>query len=121
MFLGHVISDGGIFVDPKKVEAVTNWSRPTSVTEEVKSEWIEECDQSFREIKDRLTTALVLVIPEGSGGYEVYYDTSKAGLGCVLIQYGRVVAYGSRQLKVHEKNYPTHDVELAAVVFALKI
>ena len=54
-------------------------------------------------------------------GYIVYCDALKAGLGCVLMQYGRVVAYGSRQLKNHEQNYPTHDTELAAVVFALKI
>ena len=51
----------------------------------------------------------------------VYYDASKAGLGCVLMQFGRVVAYGSHQLKNHEKNYPTHDMELAAIVFVLKI
>ena len=53
--------------------------------------------------------------------YEVYSDASKEGLGCVLMQNGRVVAYGSRQLKPHEKNYPTHDLELAAIIFALKI
>ena len=51
----------------------------------------------------------------------MYYDASRAGLGCVLMQSGRVVAYGSRQLKNHEQNYPTHDMELAAVFFALKI
>ena len=53
-------------------------------------------------------------------GYTIYYDASRDGLGCVLMQSGKVVAYGSRQLKIHEKNYPTHDLELAAVVFALK-
>ena len=51
----------------------------------------------------------------------MYCDASKVGLGCVLMQFGRVVAYGSRQLKNHEQNYPTHDMELAAIVFALKI
>ena len=51
----------------------------------------------------------------------MYYDASKDGLGCVLMQFGRVVAYGSKQLKNHEQNYPTHDLELAAIVFALKI
>ena len=54
-------------------------------------------------------------------GYTVYCDALRAGLGCVLMQSGRVVAYGSRQLKNHEQNYPTHDIELGAVVFALKI
>ena len=56
-----------------------------------------------------------------AGGYTVYCDASRAGLGCVLMQFRRVVAYGSRQLKNHEKNYPTHDMELAAVILALKI
>ncbi|KAK9117782.1 hypothetical protein Sjap_016729 [Stephania japonica] len=54
-------------------------------------------------------------------GFEVNTDASKIGLGCVLMQEGKVIAYASRQLKIHEKNYPTHDLELAAVVFALKI
>ena len=66
-------------------------------------------------------TAPVLTIPSGSGGFVVYSDASKSGLGCVLMQHGKVVAYASRQLKEYEKNYPTHDLELAAVVFALKI
>jgi ribonuclease HI len=63
----------------------------------------------------------VLTLPMESVGYVVYTDASKKGLGCVLMQQGRVVAYASRQLKEHEKNYPTHDLELAAVVYALKI
>jgi len=62
-----------------------------------------------------------LVIPEGNEGYLVYNDASRQGLGCVLMQNGKVVAYASRQLRPHELNYPTHDLELAAVVFALKI
>ena len=72
-------------------------------------------------MKRRLTPAPILVVPERGQGYIVYCDASKAGLGCVLMQSVRVVAYGFRQLKNHEKNYPTHDMELAAVVFALKI
>ena len=66
-------------------------------------------------------TALVLTVPESSAGYVIYNDASKKGLGCVLMQHGKVVAYTSRQLKNYEKNYPTHDLELAAVVFTLKI
>ena len=62
----------------------------------------------------------MLAIPSGSGGFVVYSDASKKGLGCVLMQNGRVIAYASRQLKEYERNYPTHDLELAAVVFALK-
>ena len=62
-----------------------------------------------------------MIIPERGLGYAVYCDASREGLGCVLMHEGKVVAYGSRQLKIHERNYPTHDLELAAVVFALKI
>ncbi|XP_070045660.1 uncharacterized protein [Nicotiana tomentosiformis] len=77
--------------------------------------------QSFQELKKRLTTAPVLTLPTCSGGFTVYCDASRVGLGCVLMQDGKVIAYASRKLKNHEKNYPTHDLELAAVVFALKI
>ena len=69
----------------------------------------------------RLTLAPILIVLERGLRYRVYYDASKDGLGCFLMQSGRVVTYGSRQLKNHEKNYPTHDMELAAIVFAFKI
>ena len=72
-------------------------------------------------MKRRLTSTSILIVPDRGQGYTVYCDASRAGLGCVLMQFGRVVAYGSRQLKNHEQNYPTYDLELAAVVFALKI
>jgi hypothetical protein len=86
-----------------------------------KFEWKEECEKSFQELKQRLVTAPVLTIPSSSGGFVIYSDASHKGLGCVLMQHGKVVAYASRQLKNYEQNYPTHDLELAAVVFALKI
>ena len=79
------------------------------------------CEEAFRELKRRLTSAPILIVPDRGQGYTVYCDASRAGLGCVLMQSGRVVAYGSRQLKNHEQNYPTHDMELVAIVFALKI
>jgi len=82
--------------------------------------WTDKCDECFEEMKKRLTTAPILIIPDTSKMFEVYYDASYQGLGCVLMQEKRPVAYASRQLKVHEKNYPTHDLELAVVVFALK-
>ena len=63
----------------------------------------------------------MLVLPEGTEGYAVYCDASGVGLGCVLMQHGKVIAYGSRQLRPHEKKCPIHDLELVAVVFALKI
>ena len=73
------------------------------------------------ELKTRLTTTPVLILPEGSNVYVIYCDTSSVGLGCVLMQQDKVIAYAFRQLKVHKKNYPTHDLELGAMVFALKI
>jgi hypothetical protein len=82
--------------------------------------WSEECEVSFQTLKDKLTTAPVLVVPETGKDYMVYCDASKNGLGCVLMQDRKVIAYGSRQLRPHEVNYPTHDLELAAMVFALK-
>ena len=77
--------------------------------------------KSFAKLKARLTTTPVLTLPEGSDGYVIYCDASRVGLGCVLMQRDKVISYASRKLKVHEKNYKTHDIELAAVVFALKI
>src|SRR5436190_4257868 len=86
----------------------------------VKFEWTDDCESSVLELKTRLTTAPVLIIPERGLGYTVCCDASLLGLGSVLEQLGRVVAFGSRQLKDHERNYPVHDLELAVVVFALK-
>ena len=83
--------------------------------------WSEACQQSFNELKGRLTSAPILTLPSGHDGFVVYCDASRQGLGCVLMQNDKVIAYASRQLKKHEQNYPTHDLELAAVVFALRI
>jgi hypothetical protein len=152
IFLGHVVSRDGISVDPRKVEAVVNWERPTNVHEirsflglasyyrrfvegfsklsgpltaltrkNARFLWTDECEQSFQELKRRLVTAPVLTLPSESCGFVIYSDASRKGLGCVLMQNSKVVAYASRQLKSYELNYPTHDLELAAVVFALKI
>ncbi|KAG8485983.1 hypothetical protein CXB51_019307 [Gossypium anomalum] len=88
---------------------------------DVKFDWSEKCQKSFDQLKTYLTEAPVLVQPESGKEFVIYSDVSLLGLGCVLMQEGRVVAYASRQLKPHEKNYPTHDLELAAIVFALKI
>ena len=87
----------------------------------VKFKWKEECEKSFQELKRTLVTAPVLTIPSGTMGFVIYSDASHKGLGCVMMQNGKVVAYAFCQLKNYEKNYPTHDLELAAVVFALKI
>ena len=72
-------------------------------------------------MKKRLTSASVLTLPKGTQGFMVYSDASRVGLGCMLMQNGNVIAYASRQLKVHEKNYPTHNLELAVALFALKM
>jgi hypothetical protein len=87
----------------------------------IRWEWSKECDESFQELKRRLTIALVLILPSGTEGFVVYSDASRKGLGCVLMQHGKVVAYASRQLKTHEINYTVHDLELTAVVFALRV
>jgi hypothetical protein len=83
--------------------------------------WMPTCEASFHELKKRLTTAPVLVIPDMEKPFSIYCYASGQGFGCVLMQDGRVVAYASRQLRKHEVNYPTHDLELAIVVHALKI
>ena len=147
-----MVTKDDISVDPGKVDALSNWRRPTTVTEirsflglagyyrrfiegfskialpltsltqkGVKFEWSDDCERSFQELKNRLVTTPILTIPSGSGGFVVYSDASYQGLGCVLMQHGKVLAYASRQLKPYERNYPTHDLELAAMVFALKI
>lgn len=86
-----------------------------------KFQWIDACERSFQLLKDKLTTAPVLTLPVGPDGYVIYCDASGIGIGCALMQHGKVIAYASRQLRKHEKNYPTHDLEIAVVVHALKI
>uniref|UniRef100_A0A1U7XQ22 Uncharacterized protein LOC104236387 n=1 Tax=Nicotiana sylvestris TaxID=4096 RepID=A0A1U7XQ22_NICSY len=93
-------------VDTQKIEAVNTWPRPTTPIEL---------------LKDKLTTTPILTLPKGLDSYVIYCDASGVGLGCVLMQQGKVIAYASRQLRKHEKNYPTHDLELAVVIHALKI
>ncbi|KAM6587305.1 hypothetical protein CsatA_009910 [Cannabis sativa] len=83
--------------------------------------WSDKCEKSFQELKQRLITAPVLALPSDQEKFVVYCDASRQGLGCVLMQADKVIAYASRQLKDYEQRYPTHDLELAAVVFALKI
>ena len=87
----------------------------------VNFEWYDLCEKAFQELKRRLTSAPILIISEQRQRYTVYYDTSRNEVGCVLIQYERDVTYGSKQLKNHEQNYPTHDLELVSIVFTLNI
>ncbi|GKA85894.1 putative reverse transcriptase domain-containing protein, partial [Tanacetum coccineum] len=99
-FLGHVIDSQGIHVDPAKIESIKDWASPKTPTE---------------------IRAPILALPQGAENFIVYCDASHKGLGAVLMQNKKVIAYASRQLKIHEKKYTTHDLELGAVVFALKI
>ena len=92
----------------------------TLTKKKVKFEWSETFESSFQELKQSLTSSLVLILSRSGEGYVVYYDAFRVGLGCVLMQDGKVIAYALRQLKIHKKNYPTHDFELAVVVFVLK-
>ncbi|GKF57658.1 putative reverse transcriptase domain-containing protein, partial [Tanacetum coccineum] len=84
-------------------------------------DWGEKEVNAFQLIKQKLCSVPILALPEGSEDFVVYYDASYKGLGAVLMQREKVIAYASRQLKVHEKSYTTHDLELGSVVFSLKI
>jgi hypothetical protein len=151
-FLGHIISNDGISVDPAKVKEIMAWSIPTTVTE-VRSfmglpgyyrrfiegfskiakpmtsllekgrefKWDSKCQDIFDQLKLRLMSPLVLVMPDLQKGFDIYCDACGQGLGCVLMQEGHMIAYTSRQLWKHELSYPTHDLELAVIVHALKI
>ena len=150
-FLGHVVSQEEISVDPAKVEVILQWERPKNVSEihnflrlagyyrrfienfskvvapltrltrkDVRFDWDDCCESAFVELKQRLTSVLVLTVPSSQDLYVVYMDVSGTRLGCVLMQNCKVGAYISHQLKPHEINHPTHDLELAVVVFALK-
>nr|GEW41143.1 putative reverse transcriptase domain-containing protein [Tanacetum cinerariifolium] len=101
-FLGHVIDSEGVHVDPAKIAAIKNWATPTTPT-------------------DKLRCAPILALPEGSEDFVVYCDASLKGFGAVLMQREKVIAYASRQLRTHKENYTTHDLELRAVVFVLRL
>ncbi|GJU32355.1 putative reverse transcriptase domain-containing protein [Tanacetum coccineum] len=114
--------DGSLKVDPAKIEAVMNWQDPKiSQGRTLLLNGVENKKKLLPLYKRYLCEAPILVIPEGTEDMVIYSDASYSGLGCVLMQRGKVISYASRQLKKHEENYPTHDLEFAAVVFALKI
>ncbi|GJV32872.1 putative reverse transcriptase domain-containing protein [Tanacetum coccineum] len=105
-FLGHVINGDGIHVDPRKIKDVRNWKAPRTLSEG------EEQENAFQTLKDKLCNVPILALPDGQKDFMVYYDASGLGLGCMLVQRGKVIAYASRQLKIHEKNYTIHNSEL---------
>ncbi|GKD93625.1 putative reverse transcriptase domain-containing protein [Tanacetum coccineum] len=121
-FLGHVVNNNGIHVDPSKIEAAKNLKalKTSSDTKNQKYEWGMEQEEAFRTLKDNLCNAPILSLPNGAEDFVVYWDASNQGLGCVLMQRGKMIAYASCQLKIYVNNYTTHDLELGAVVFALK-
>ncbi|GKE36197.1 putative reverse transcriptase domain-containing protein, partial [Tanacetum coccineum] len=101
--LGHIVSADGITMDPAKVEAITKWPRPTMVIEKgEKFVWNEDREKRFEELKRRLVSSPVLTFLSWTGGYQIYSDASKKGLGYILMQHGKVIAYASRQLKPYE-------------------
>ncbi|GJY49795.1 putative reverse transcriptase domain-containing protein [Tanacetum coccineum] len=121
-FLGHVIDSEGIYVDPVKIESIKDWESPKTPTEIRQFLGLTDYYENLsKTLKQKLCSALILALPEGSENFVVYCDASHKGLGAVLMQKEKVIAYASRQLKIHEKNYMTRDLELGAVVFALKM
>ncbi|GJX50377.1 putative reverse transcriptase domain-containing protein [Tanacetum coccineum] len=106
-FLDHVINNKGVHVDPTKKNK--------------KYEWGTEEDEAFQTLKQKLCSAPIIALPEGTKNFVVYYDASHKGYGDVLMQRETVIVYASRQLKKHDENYTTHDLELGAVVFALRL
>ncbi|GKE18692.1 putative reverse transcriptase domain-containing protein, partial [Tanacetum coccineum] len=131
-FLGHVIDSRGIHMDLAKIESIKDWASPKTPTEIRQflglagyyRRFIEgflNIAKSITKLTQKGVNALILALPEGSEDFVVYCDASHKGLGAVLMQREKVISYASRQLKIHEKNYTTHDLELGSVEFALKI
>ncbi|GKG14916.1 putative reverse transcriptase domain-containing protein, partial [Tanacetum coccineum] len=117
-----VIDSQGIHLDSSKIEAVKNWASPTTPIEKNKKYiWGEDQEPAFQLLKQKLCKAPILALPEGNDDFVVYYDASHQGPRAVLMQREKVIAYASRQLKPHEESYTTHDLELGAIVFFLKI
>nr|GEW36657.1 putative reverse transcriptase domain-containing protein [Tanacetum cinerariifolium] len=123
-FLGHIIDNQGLARYYRRfIEGFSKIAKPmTKLTQKkVKFEWGDKQETTFQLLKQKLCSAPILALPEGSEDFIVYCDASNKGLGAVLMQKEKVISYASRQLKIHEKNYTTHDLELGAVVFTLKI
>ncbi|GJV64843.1 putative reverse transcriptase domain-containing protein [Tanacetum coccineum] len=130
-FLGHVINGNGVHVDPSNIEVIKNWKAPRTPTEVRSFLGLAGYYRRFIENFSKIAKSLTILtqksrtfewaLPDGPEDFMVYYDASEIGLGYVLMQRGKVIAYAFRQLKFHEENYTTHDLDLGAVVFALNI
>ncbi|GJY98171.1 putative reverse transcriptase domain-containing protein [Tanacetum coccineum] len=111
----------GVHVDPAKIEAIKSWAAPTTPTEIRNTNREKKKRKLFQTLKQKLCSATILALPEGTKDFVCNCDASLKGYGTVLMQREKVIAYASRQLKVHEKNYTTHDLELGAVVFVHRL
>ncbi|GJZ40282.1 putative reverse transcriptase domain-containing protein [Tanacetum coccineum] len=123
-FLSHMIDSEGLAGYYRRfIKGFSKIAKPMKklTQKKMKFDWSEKAEVAFQLLKQKLCSAPILALPEGSENFVVYYDASRKGLGAVLMQREKVIAYASCQLKIHEKNYTTHDLELGAVVFALKI
>ncbi|GJS81953.1 putative reverse transcriptase domain-containing protein [Tanacetum coccineum] len=122
-FLGHVIDSEGIHLLPTiyRLFLKNYQAYDEADSKDVKFDWSEKAEAAFQLLKQKLCSAPILALPGGSENFLVYCDASRKGLGAVLMQREKVIAYTSHQLKIHEKNYTTHDLELRAIVFALKM
>ncbi|GKC69434.1 putative reverse transcriptase domain-containing protein [Tanacetum coccineum] len=117
-FLGHVLSvtiEGSL----KDFQKLLNQTKLTQ--KKVAFEWGDKQEAAFQTLKDKLCSAPILALPEGAENFVIYCDASHKGLGVVLMQNEKVISYALRQLKIHEKNYTTHDLELGAVVFVKEL
>ncbi|MCO5547717.1 hypothetical protein L7F22_001168 [Adiantum nelumboides] len=152
VYLGFILSENGISIDPAKVQDIVDWPVPTNSNElrrflgiigwyrtfikgyvtiaapltnllkkGVKINWKPEHQETFDDLKQYVTTAPFLKLPDFDQPFEVVTDASGIAIGGVLMQEGRLVAFTSQKLRIHEKNYPTHDLELLAIVHALKL
>ncbi|GJR28687.1 putative reverse transcriptase domain-containing protein [Tanacetum coccineum] len=119
---GHPEIEYGVALKRRFIANFSKIAKPlTLLTQKNKKfEWGDEQANTFKTLKDMLCDAPILELPKGPNDFIVYYDASNQGFGCVLMQRNKIIAYASRQLKIHEKNYTTYDLELGAVVFALK-
>ncbi|GKD34130.1 putative reverse transcriptase domain-containing protein [Tanacetum coccineum] len=123
-FLGHVIDRSSVHVDPAKIKAIKNWvalMTPTEVRKIRNTSREKKKRKLFRHFEQKLCSAPILALPDGTKDFVVYYDASLKGYKALLMQREKVIVYASQQLKVHEENYTTHDLELGAVVFALRL
>ncbi|GKB40006.1 putative reverse transcriptase domain-containing protein [Tanacetum coccineum] len=119
LFIEHVVNRNGIYVDPSKIKAMQNYKAPKTPPK-IRS-FLGLAEEAFQSLKDNLCNALILSLLDGAEDFIVYCDASSQGMGCVLMQRGKVITYSLRQLKIREKKYTMHDLELGVVVFDLKI